>query len=329
MSAASDAAELERCMAVCLSAAKIGALAAPVGFPIAAAGSAAQAAHQVVKGMDRSGRLPELRAALRQARPLVEWPEPGPSPADEEAVELSGEALVDDFAPGAPPFDALPVSVPPSSRGGPASFAADPGPPARAWQPLAPENRPRALDARILIAVAGLMVVAAAIAFAAGRVSTGEATTTAPTASVTSSGAPRRPDGPAVRAADAVGRSLSNVSRACELRGIEPGGVLVAALAECGPGGVARRPRRPPVDGEASAPAPAETAAVHAATPRAAAPGPAGNPGGPCITGCDGRHGECRAGCGPEPQHATEYAPHQQCLARCLAAASKCRLGCE
>jgi hypothetical protein len=352
-------------MAVCLSAAEIGALAAQVGVSIPAAGSAAQAAHQVVKAMDRSGRLPELLTTLRQTRPLVEWPEPGQTSADEDAVELSGEALVDDFAPGAAPFDALPVPAPPSSRRAPAGFAPEPGgapypfdlpdgapfaaaapasspasshaserssapSTANPWQPRVRDARPpRALDARILIAVAGLMVVAAAIAFAAGRVSSGDAPTAAPTAAVTATTAPRRPDGPAVRAADAVGRSLNNVSRACELRGIAPGEVLEAALAECGPGGVARRPKRPPAAEEPSAPAPAEAAPVNAAAPRAATPVAAGNPGGPCLAGCDGRHGECRAGCGPEPQHATEYAPHQQCLARCLAAASKCRLGCE
>ncbi len=345
-------------MALCLSAAEIGALAVQLGVPVAAGSSATQAAHQLVRGMDRGGQLGELRATLRQVRPLVEWPEPGRPSADDEALELSGEALVDDFAPAPAPFDALEAPAPPSSGRAPASFSQQPaqapspfelpagapalGAPSSArpassaassvganpWQPR-PRQAPRALDARILIAVAGLMVVAAGIAFAAGRVSSGDATATLPpNPAATATGAPRRPDGPAVRAADAMGRSLSNVSRACELRGIAPGEVLVAALADCGPGGVARRPRRPPPDPDA-APAPPEPAPVNAAPPRAADPSAAAIPGGPCLADCDSRHGGCRSGCGAEPQHATEYAPHQQCLAKCLAAASKCRLGCE
>lgn len=344
-------------MAVCLSAAEIGTLAGQLGLAPTSGRSTAQAAHEVVKAMDRGGRLDELLATLRQVRPLVEWPEPGAG--GDEAVELSGEALVDDFAPTAagyqPPNAAPSESAAASSRRGPAAFAPEPGQapspfdlPPGAPSPAAPPSAaapwpspqdarygrdarpPRGLDARILVAVAGLMVVAVGIAFAAGRVSSPEATESAAAASASApaSAAARRPDGVAVRAADAVSRSLDNVSRACALRGVEQAEVLEAALAECGPGSPARRPRGP-LPGSEPAPTPtAEAPAPVGAVPRAGTPDPTG-PGGPCLSGCDASHGACRAACGPEPQHATEYAPHQQCLAKCLATASKCRLGCQ
>jgi hypothetical protein len=356
-----DAAELRRRIVVCFSSHELRELAEQLGVASVAPWDrgASEAARELVRHYQRSGSLPVLVDALRGARPLVEWPEP----AAAAATEISGVAptLLDTPSPAGEglwvtPDEDTPLSEPPAHAavpassgvgGGAAAPASARGPqrgPAAGWPTTVStsEREPaRGLDARILIAVAGLMVVAAVVAFAAGRATTAAAPAEAPlgTAASSAPGAASarasRPDGPATRVSAAVMRSVANVGRACEVRGAEPSTVLRGALSRCGPAAAPSRARTAPTEGDAApGDRPAGEAADGDTTGIPARPvdnGPAavGAPTSPCVAGCDAQHRGCKQKCGPEPKHSTEYAEHQQCLARCLAAASKCRVGCR
>jgi hypothetical protein len=370
-SATYDPVELRRRIAVCFSVGELRALAESLGVGgVAWERGMNEAAREVVRQCERYAGLPALVARLREARPDVEWPEPlasadaavvpsaaspfaapipgvapptllsspgtlGPAPEPMEsplAQDVGAEAasLRDPYAP--PPGPS--VIQPPT--------AAAPRPPA-AWPGTTPEPvaaPSRGLDPRILVAVAALMVVAALMAYLAGRASSPTASAPASSASARPAG---HPDGPATRASDAIARSFGNLARVCELPSSAGANELVfrRVFERCGPAPPRRAGGSMPASAPGGAPASdapdttpaAEPAAARPAAaprlPRGDAPSGAAPAAKGCMGSCDATHAACRGRCGPEPTESTAYDTYQRCLGRCLSEASHCRLGCR
>jgi hypothetical protein len=323
------------------------------------------AARDLVRTSEQYCGLPTLVEKLREARPLVEWPDPAvvASPAPPAAMMMAPfpEAPPAALGPpgalvGGPPPPALGppgalVGAPPPAPlleapvaaamapGAPVAFPPPPRPPAGVWPGTveAAPPRPRGIDPRILIVVSAFMVIAALIAFAAGRAlgpgkSAADAASAAPadSAADTSPGEGPRPPGKglALLAAQAFARSLTNVATVCDVTfgGPPTAIVLSRALAQCG--------APPPSRSTGSAPAapPPDVTGTSRRSPRQAAdPGPAPPrppKGGGCIGQCDGEHRACKSRCGPEPMEGSQYGGWQQCLGRCLSQVSRCKLNC-
>jgi hypothetical protein len=370
-----DPVELRRRIVVCFSVGELKALADSLGVGgIAWERGLHEAAREVVRQCERYAGLPSLVAKLREVRPLVEWPDAATTEPSATALSGAPPALLD--APAAPPtglgFPALtssPGSFGPAGAEAPAlrdPYAPPPGPPAihlppavaavvaanaavpptrlptgTAWpgvtgEPAAPA---RGVDPRIFLAVAGLMVLAAIIAYLAGRASTAAAPAGAsPAPSVAATGAPRA-EGPAALAADTLARSFANLARVCELPSSAGADALVfkRVFERCGPAPPPRRSYSPPVPITAADPATTPAASAEPAPTRGKRPGRGGDaaPGEAppatkgCSGACDAQHSTCRARCGPEPIEGSAYDGYQHCLGRCLSDASRCKLTCH
>lgn len=326
-----DAVELRRRIVVCFTPGELRELADQlgVGGSIAWDRGIQEAARELVRQCDRYAGLGALVAKLREAKPLMEWPEPAatsPAPADEPAVAAPPSAPIaaPPSAPIAAPAAAPPVAAPPpvASPVWP-GFAAPPPPPSRG------------VDPRLLVVVAALMLAAAVIAYLAGRAAT------APAASEASAEAPPRPVGPAALAAGAVARHLAALIRVCELPPSPLDGEIIfrRAFDRCGPPPPPPErplPSRSPAPLASGAPsAPADEApdrgAPRAKHPRGdAPPGEAApKPAKGCTGTCDAEHRACKQRCGPEPMESSGYDTYQRCLGRCLTEASHCRLACH
>lgn len=328
-----DPAELRRRIVVCFSAAELRELAESLGTaePIDFDRGVADAARDLVRSFEKGNALPALVARLREVRPLVEWPDlahdraTSVGPADVESEPAAPDAAAD---PAPPPAAAPPASTP----------WVPPG-----HEPQKAEEAPRGVDPRILVAVSGLTLAAAIVAFVAGRASTPPSGDAGPSATA-APGAPARfrPDGPAGRASLVFERGLANVARACEVPadGTPTAELLRGAYEQCGPVKpparpvVAIPPPRDPIPptvdpdvADQRLPPPVPPPQPRPATggdPDPAAPANAG-----CIGGCDGSHKRCKSGCGAEPTESSKYADYQSCLSKCLKEASKCRLTCQ
>lgn len=329
-----DARELRQRMLGAFSAHEMAELAATLGVATSGAGAEANA-REIVRSYERSGDLDGLLERLRAERPLLEWPvRPSESAAEEPS---SPEGAEEPPAPSNEEPAGTKLETP-SSRHEARQAAGAPGvdepAPSAPWpgnEPTAPEaaHRERGLDPRILVLVSGLTVVAALIAFAAGRASTGG---NRGAAEATKAVAPqRRPAGPATHAADAIARGLAGVAGACEIPASDDANVLQRAVEQCGPAPLPRP--RPAPDAPELAPSAAPAATddpgpgrygIPAPTPATRAPTE-----GTCLRGCAATHAACGGRCGKEPTQGTQYADYQSCLAKCLSSASKCRLACQ
>jgi hypothetical protein len=351
-----DPVELRGRIAVCFSAPELRQLAESLGVSgsIAWDRGPKEAVRDLVRQFERYYGLETLVAKLRELRPLVEWPEaqptgPGSSPFEQGAPPLASPGVL-----GAPP----PAAAEPPPEG---PVLQDPLVPSesdarRARAPVwpgtieapAPPNREKSFDPRVLIGLTALAVLAAGIAFAAGRASTptpapeaaNSAAAKSPSAAAKSPSATpsTRPDGPAGRAAAALSRALATIGRDCELGAgtAITAEILARAHEQCGP--APPPPRRalsalpdaapppsatpdPPADPPERVRAPKRGGAAPADLPKAT--------GGSCIRSCDAAHSACKAQCGSEPTQSTKYEGYQLCRSRCLAAQSRCRLGCK
>lgn len=324
-----DSRELRQRMLVAFSANEMAELAATLG--VATSGTSAEAsAREIVRSYERKGDLEGLLERLRAERPLLEWPAHSPETAAEDPSSPEGtEAFVSNEAPAA---TATEGPSPRDEAGQPSGTPVDAPAPSAPWpgnEPTEPEaaNRERGLDPRILVLVSGLTVIAALIAFAAGRASSGSSRGAAEAAKT--SAPHRRPAGPATHAADAISRSLAGVAGACEIPASDDADVLQRAVEHCGP---APRPRLTPDAPDlamSAAPAASDDPGpgrygIPAPTPAARAPAE-----GTCLRGCAATYAACGGRCGKEPTQGTQYADYQLCLAKCLSSASKCRLACQ
>jgi hypothetical protein len=292
---------------------------------------------------------------------FLDWPKPEGSSGEEAVAPAPLMAMA--TPPAAPIAQAVvgagatqPAASdwapPPSVAAAPAPLSSSPlstaAPSSTAWPGTIPDAaaRPapsRGLDPKLLIIVPALTLLAAIIAFIAGRAGSTPEVATVPGASSAASpdGAPPRPYGLAVSVDDAIARSLANVARACELplRGPPEEDILLRVFDQCGPP-PALPPQIPDSTGVGSnptvpGPGPAQPAA---GGERPARPAPAGkpaalpvdtSPGAVCTRACETEHRTCKSQCGKEPTQSTLYAEYQSCLGRCLTGASKCRLTCQ
>ncbi len=180
------------------------------------------------------------------------------------------------------------------------------------------------------------MVVAAIIAYLAGRASTAAAPKDA-AAAASASPADSRATGPAALAAGALARSFANLARECELPASAGGNALVIqrAFERCGSGAPMRHVYVPPPPASEPSAPPAPTAEPGQGKGRRqgraaeGAPTEATAPSRGCTGACDAKHSACRGHCGPEPTESSEYDGYQRCLGRCLTEASRCRLSCR
>src|SRR6185437_11462087 len=181
----------------------------------------------------------------------------------------------------------------------------------------------RGIDPRIFLGVAGLMVVAAIIAYLAGRASTAAASKDAAAAASASPAAAvdGRAAGPAALAAGALARSFANLARECDLPASAGGNALVIqrAFERCGPGAPARHVYVPPPPAaEPSAPPapaaePGQGKARRQGRAAEGAPTEAPAPSRGCTGACDAKHSACRGHCGPEPTEGSEYEGYERC----------------
>ena len=232
--------------------------------------------------------------------------------------------------PASEPPDAGPIlqdpMVPPSTASAPRGAA--PYWPGLSSAPPEP-SRSKGIDPRVLIAVAGLTVLAALIAYLAGRASNPpkEATDDAAPAGSAKPSA-KRADGPATRVAAALTRTLAAVGRVCEVPAKTPkdAEIFARSFEQCGPAPrptVTATPKTPPADAPsqpAGRPAPRGGNAGAKDTPKA--------PGNPCLTACEGTFRGCTNGCGAEPTQASQNEAYMNCRSRCMIAQSRCNRSC-
>ena len=339
-----DPVELRRRMAVCFSGPELRELAESLGVTgqITWDRGPSESSRDLIKQFEKYYGLGILVAKLRELRPLVEWPEPA-----DPALALASAPAPQTLA--AAPLPVSTRAAPDAPEGGPplqdphspASSAAPRSEIARAWPgtsgpaPTAP-SAPKGIDPRVLIVVAGLTVLAALIAYAAGRASrppnaapdaAGSALPAGPTA-------PQKPVGPAMHAANAFRRSLDRVVRGCDLPtgSDRAASILGLALAHCGL--TLRAPSSaltaPPLDPIITNDRPPSTRVKPTRTPKdpAQAPIPVTSKGDTCIAGCETDRRSCNDHCGAEPTESSLYDGYMRCRSRCLSATSHCRLAC-
>ena len=344
-----DPVELRRRMAVCFSGPELRELAESLGVTgeITWDRGPSESSRDLIKQFEKYYGLGILVAKLRELRPLVEWPEPSdlalalgaappsvaaaPLPAPTFGLGLGLDLDLDPREGGAPIQD--PHSPPASAA--PRSAVARAWPGTTGSTPATPAA-PKGIDPRVLIVVAGLTVLAALIAYAAGRAS--RPPTAAPEAAGSAlpvgSAAPQKPAGPAMRAAGAFRRSLDRVVRSCDLPtgSDRDASILGLALAHCGL--TLRAPSSaltaPPLDPIITNDRPPSTRVKPTRTPKdpAQAPIPVTSKGDTCIAGCETDRKSCNDHCGAEPTESSLYDGYMRCRSRCLSATSHCRLAC-
>lgn len=335
-----DPVELRRRMAVCFSGPELRELAESLGVAgqVGWDRGPSESSRDLIKQFEKYYGLGILVAKLRELRPLVEWPEPAdpalssapaPLPKTVAAAPLVVPAL-DAPAVGAPIQDPL---SPPSAAARPATAPVWPGTsrPTAAAAPAAPKG----IDPRVLIVVAGLTVLAALIAYAAGRASRPEAA--APEAAGSAApAAPTRPPGPATHAADAFRRSLDRVVRSCDLPtgSDRDASILGLALAHCGlqlrtpMSALTAPPLDPIIPNDPPPPPTTRVKSTKTSKDPSQAVTPPTSKGDVCIAACETDRKSCNDHCGAEPTESSLYDGYMRCRSRCLSATSHCRLAC-
>jgi hypothetical protein len=338
-----DPVELRRRMAVCFSGPELRELAESLGVAgqVTWDRGPSEASRDLIKQFEKYYGLGILVAKLRELRPLVEWPEP----ADPALAVRSPEPAPKTVAAAplvAPALDALSAGeggAPLQDPHAPPASAAPRSEIARAWPGTArptPEQppAPKGIDPRLLLVVAGLTVLAAVIAYFAGRASRPEGAGPEAAGSASPAAGPQKPPGPALRAANAFRRSLDRVVRSCDLPtgSDRDASILGLALASCGlqlraPASALTAPPLDPII--PSDPRPQ----TRPKTPRtskdpAQAAIPITSKGDACIAGCETDRRSCNDHCGAEPTESSLYDGYMRCRSRCLSATSHCRLGC-
>jgi hypothetical protein len=337
-----DPVELRRRMAVCFSGPELRELAESLGVvgQITWDRGPSESARDLIKQFEKYYGLGILVAKLRELRPLVEWPEPAepalvppPAPPLPKAIAAAPlpviAALSAEEREGGPPIQD--PMAPPSSAA-PRSQAAPAWPGTSHPTPSTTTPTPRAIDARVLVVVAGLTVLAALIAYAAGRAS--RPPSAAPEAAGSALPAPSKPPGPAMRAADVFRRSLDRVVRSCDLvtSSDRDAAILGLALSRCG------LQLRAPVSALTAPPLDPIIVNDPRPTTRPKPTRPAKDPTPPrdpatakadaCIASCETDRKSCNDHCGAEPTESSLYDGYMRCRSRCLSATSHCRLAC-
>jgi hypothetical protein len=289
--------------------------------------SAADAAHGFMKVAERRLGLLELVRRLKLERPLYEWPdldeaalaEWGPPPSV-PATTIAGPGNADTV-----------VAPPPDAAAAPAAPMRNDAPFPGTFTPRTAESK--GIDPKVLLVVAGVMLLVVLVAFGAGLAWSKRSERLA-----ASNSASPASSGPAHVASQIFDDALVEVADRCDMsiEGPATKDVLTAAQVLCGGGGGTKRPAKShePYIGPDFGPTDANAAAKRTATPaHDAPPPPAAEPRAPaksnCLTRCASDHSSCVSGCGPEPSDATKYDSWQSCSSRCLTSESRCRLSCH
>jgi hypothetical protein len=315
--------ELQRCVAFSFGAGELSKLAERFGVFVDREAGADKAARALLKAMDARDSVPELVAALREAKPLVEWPEPqhaGPSPevmpaawAAQPAAEAppSDQAAADSFAASPAAISGATAS----NKTGPnktESLLADPFddvepvPPSQSfpwWAPWA-----------VMFAVG--LVIGGIVTWLLARDGDDD------TVANVDTNAP----GLASMAASHLRDTVTLVAKACEspTSGDSARNVLSDAFRRC-----ATPTIRPGLDQTPPLPT-RKPPAPEPDIPLGAKPLPKGPPNAGCLDSCHRLHGECKKReCGQEPESSKQYADYQRCLNGCLTKYSQCRMRCR
>ncbi|MEP7125785.1 MAG: hypothetical protein ABJE95_32945 [Byssovorax sp.] len=337
-----DPVELRRRMAVCFSGPELRELAESLGVTgqVSWDRGPSESSRDLIKQFEKYYGLGILVAKLRELRPLVEWPEP------------ADPALALGALPAQIPVAAAPLSTPtfdrreaaesgapladphaPSSSAAPRSTVAAAWPGTTGPTPAAPAAQ-KGIDPRVLVVVAGLTVLAALIAYAAGRAS--RPPDAAPDAAGSAAPAkPAKPAGPAMRAAGVFRRSLDRVVRSCDLPTGEErdASILGLALAHCGltlraPSSALTAPPLDPIIPNDRPPTTTKPKSTKTSKDPAQAAVAVTTKGDSCIAACETDRRSCNDHCGSEPTESSLYDGYMRCRSRCLSATSHCRLAC-
>lgn len=311
--------------------------------------SATEAAHGLVRDGEKKLGIQECLRRLRAAEPLIEWPNvdddasaewgpPSARAADPETTVVATPDAIRAAAAPAPTVDGAPASVAPSSSASaPPSKAERPAPMLPFPGTEATEPRRNGIDPKIVLAIGGVVLAIAVVAFGAGLLwSRGSASSGASAASASSSAR----IGPALLAAGLLEHHVVDVASRCSVPYEEGSSrdVLGMAIVLCDrktlpddepppPEPVRKKPyadlaveddpedvrlkkRPPPTDVRD--------------TPR-----PAPVPGGGCLKSCRSTKSSCLSACGQEPNDASQYEAYASCTGKCVSAESRCRLGCN
>lgn len=340
--------------------------------------SATEAAHGLVRDGEKKLGIQECIRRLRVAEPLIEWPDvdeaalsewgpPSARAADPETsvvanhLALSSNVVSAEASPGDQPA-ATPADAP-ESRAAPPSRAPHAAAPFPGTEP--PEPRRNGIEPKFVVAIGGIVLAIAIVAFAAGLLWSRGSSASSDTSrtGATASGSPPFPSrageapaqagsarlGPAMLAAGILEAHVLDVASRCSVPSNAGSSreVLELAMVLCDRKAPALdeealdtfRPRSPtdPTDPDVpdpddeeprtSRPKPAPfSRSAPGATPTPRPPGPSG---GGCIAKCKTYRSSCLSQCGPEPNDASKYDLYAGCTSKCVSAESRCRLACN
>lgn len=324
--------------------------------------SATEAAHGLVRDGEKKLGIQECIRRLRVAEPLIEWPDvdeaassqwgppsarapassPGVDPettvvATPEAIRAAGSAPPAATVPGAP--------VGPSAEGAGEAPVESKATPRVVMAPFpgteAAEPRRNGIDPRIVLAIGGVVLAIAVIAFAAGLLwSRGSSR---PESTVAASPTSSARLGPALLAAGILENHVLDVASRCSVPSNAGSSreVLELAILLCDrkapvldEEAVDTFAQRKPSDATEDIPDPddAEPRSTRPKTPRdpgGQAPRPAPATGGGCLSKCKTYKSSCMSQCGSEPADASKYDEYAGCTSKCVSAESRCRLACH
>ena len=298
-----DPRELRRLIALAFSSGELSKFAERWHVHTDREGPADGGARTLVRALDGRQKLPSLVDALRQAKPLVEWPEPTLAPAP--PAQAAGET--------------------PSSEAAPAGAdkrAAAPAARTALMDPFLAER----LDSDAEGGLPAWARWAALGAVLVGGVGLGVGATYYFTRADSPEPAAQGQEGPGIAslAASHLRNTVQAVTEACEVDPEDTArDTLTAAFRRC-----ALPPLRP---GVVDVPIPTRTpppSGGAAPPPRRATPAPPRSAA--CLDECHASYTGCQQSeCGGEPRSINEYDAYQRCMSGCMAKYSRCRLTCR
>jgi hypothetical protein len=300
-----DAAELRRIIALSFSAGELSKFAERFKVFVGRQ-EPAQGARNLVRALEARGELERLVTNLREAKPLVEWPE-----GQVEAVEVAPVAAEPDAHRAPAELSEAVVEVAPAAEAPKSRPLVDP----YLEQAAAEEAKPKRNLLLPLAGVfgAGLLLGAVGLWLLARDATPPPAGPALETGSV------------AQLAANHLERSVGAVMKSCDTK---PAGsvrdTLADAFRRCGQAKI--RPGVAPLVAPAPRPKPEPEPQRQAAPPKQGTPSrsPA------CLDRCHRMHAQCQqSDCGPEPRSSAKYASYQKCMSGCLTKYSRCRLSCR
>lgn len=290
--------ELRRCMALSFSAGELSKFAERYRVLLDRDQGVEVGVRTLVKALEGRNEIDALVAALREHKPLVEWPAPfdGSGPKGPALFDGSGEV-----EPVYDPMAVLPLEPAADRRLADPFEGEEPATAdrARSWAPWA------------AIFAGGLLLGGVVVWLVASR---GQPASDTPSTAELGH-----------LAAMHLSEAVTGVATACggPVEGSSARSVLVEAFRRC------TQPEiRPGLDLSPPLPPPAPPP-PEPDRPLGAAPLPKGPPNAGCLDACHRNHGECaKSECGREPSSSADYDKYQRCLGGCLQKFSRCRLRC-